>query len=67
MIGTKFWGGLVGWVRDRLLQDGLISPEDMDLFQVVDEPEQALKIVQDFYAGPDQLKGSKGFDVAPAE
>ena len=53
MVGTAFWGGLVDWIRGRLLHDGLISAEDMDLFQVVDEPEQALKIVQDFYASTD--------------
>ncbi len=53
MMGTQFWGGLVGWIRDRLLHDGLISPEDMDLFQVVDDPKQAVKIVQDFYTKTD--------------
>ena len=53
MVGTAFWGGLVNWIRERLCQDGLISSKDMDLFQVVDEPEQALKIVQNFYAESD--------------
>lgn len=49
MMGTDFWAGLIDWIKDRLLGNGLISPEDMDLFHLVDDPEQALAIVRDFY------------------
>ncbi|HCY87217.1 MAG TPA: TIGR00730 family Rossman fold protein [Desulfobacteraceae bacterium] len=49
LMGNGFWEGLMGWIKDRLLTDGLISPADMDLFHLVDEPEQALEIVQNFY------------------
>jgi uncharacterized protein (TIGR00730 family) len=34
-----FWQGLLGWFRERLVTEKLISPEDMDLIQVVDEPQ----------------------------
>lgn len=51
MMGSRFWGGLVDWIRERLLGNGLISPEDMDLFHLVDDPEEALEIVREFYAG----------------
>ncbi len=49
LMGKAFWGGLMEWIKTRLVEDGMISPEDMDLFRLADEPEQALKIVQDFY------------------
>jgi hypothetical protein len=47
----KFWDGLIDWVKEVLLkQHGYISPEDMDVFSVVDEPEEAVKIITDFHA-----------------
>ncbi|MCG8616262.1 MAG: TIGR00730 family Rossman fold protein [Desulfobacterales bacterium] len=49
LMGNGFWEGLMDWISNRLQAEGLISPEDMDLFHLVDEPEEALKIVQDFY------------------
>jgi len=46
----KFWDGLIDWVKEVLLkQHGYISPEDMDVFSVVDTPEEAVKIITDFH------------------
>ncbi|MCG8635789.1 MAG: TIGR00730 family Rossman fold protein [Desulfobacterales bacterium] len=49
LMGTDFWAGLLDWIRDRLVSDRLISPEDIDLFHLVDTPEAALEVVQNFY------------------
>jgi len=49
LMGKQFWTGLLDWIKTSLVEGGMISLEDMDLIHVVDEPEQALKIVQDFY------------------
>lgn len=49
LFGTDFWGGLVAWIREQLVAQRLISPLDLDLFHVVDEPETALEIVESFY------------------
>ena len=38
LVGTDYWRGLVDWVRDRMLAEGNISPEDLDLFYVTDDP-----------------------------
>lgn len=51
LMETEFWQGLIDWIRNRLLGNGLISPEDIDLFHMVDEPAQALDIVRNFYTG----------------
>ena len=67
MIGTAFWTGLIDWIRQRLLGQGLISPEDLELFHIVDEPEQALAIVRDFYASGNTERLSGGFPKAPAQ
>src|SRR6059058_2256322 len=45
LFEEDYWSGLVDWMRDRMLGWGNISPEDMDLFTVTDDPEQVLEIV----------------------
>ena len=40
LVGRDYWSGLVGWLRDRMLAEGMISPEDLDLFVICDEPEE---------------------------
>lgn len=42
LIGTEFWSGLVDWLRDRVVAEGLISPEDMDLFLLTDSVDEAM-------------------------
>lgn len=44
LYGTEFWCGLVDWLRDRVVADGLMSPEDMDLFTVTDELDEVVRI-----------------------
>lgn len=39
LVGSDFWGGLVDWFRGRLVTEGMINPEDMDLITVIDDPE----------------------------
>jgi uncharacterized protein (TIGR00730 family) len=38
LVGTAYWKGLVDWIRERLLGDGKISPGDIDLLRVTDDP-----------------------------
>jgi uncharacterized protein (TIGR00730 family) len=38
LVGTDYWGGLVDWLRERMLGEDKISPEDMDLFSLTDDP-----------------------------
>ena len=46
MVGTDYWGGLLDWIRNQLLTQHLISPEDMDIIQVLDEPEEIVDAVR---------------------
>src|SRR3954447_23781035 len=39
LVGSEFWSPVVDWMRDQLLGGGKISPEDMDLFTVCDDPQ----------------------------
>ena len=38
LVGSNYWSGLVDWLRERMLAEGNISPDDLDLFKVTDEP-----------------------------
>jgi uncharacterized protein (TIGR00730 family) len=40
LVGTDYWRDLVDWVGDRMMGEGNISPEDVDLFTVTDDPEE---------------------------
>lgn len=42
LLGTEFWGGLVDWLGDKLVGEGMISPEDMDLMLVTDSIDEAI-------------------------
>jgi len=46
LVGTEFWGGLVQWIRGRLVDAGMIDPADADLISVVDTPAQVVAILQ---------------------
>jgi uncharacterized protein (TIGR00730 family) len=45
LIGTSYWSGLVDWLRERMLGEGKISPSDMTLFEVTDDPQRVLVVV----------------------
>ncbi len=49
LVGHEFWGGLHGWMRDVLLRDKLISPGDIELMQILEEPQEIVDVVFDAY------------------
>lgn len=50
MVGKKFWSGLIDWFRKKLVEDKMISSDDLFLFNLVDTPEEAVKVIDEFYA-----------------
>jgi uncharacterized protein (TIGR00730 family) len=44
-----YWAPLLDWIRGRLLAEGMISPEDLDLLIVTDEPDKAVQVLVDCY------------------
>ncbi len=45
LVDSAYWGDLLEWVRGRLLAQGMISPEDVDLLYVTDDPEEVLRVI----------------------
>lgn len=51
LVGTEFWKGLLGWVKDTMLNAGNISPKDLDLIKLVDTEDEVVAIIDAFYKG----------------
>ncbi len=57
LVGTEFWQGLVDWIKIVLLERfGNISPEDLDLFHLVDSEDEVIEIIEKFYNNSNQLR-----------
>lgn len=50
LVGEKFWGGLIDWIKETMLAAGNISPEDLNLFSIVENPTDAVRVIDEFYS-----------------
>jgi hypothetical protein len=46
MIGKAYWGGLIDWLRERVLAEGMISAEDLQMFHLTDDIDEAIALVE---------------------
>jgi uncharacterized protein (TIGR00730 family) len=49
LIGSEYWDGLIDWIKNTMVREGTISEEDVDLFHLTDDPEEAVDIICEFY------------------
>jgi hypothetical protein len=59
LFGSAYWSGLLKWLKERVLAEGKISPENLELFTVTDDPKEAAAIVAKHAPGPTK-RASKG-------
>ena len=60
LVHEPFWRGLIDWFKDRLVEEGMINPEDLNLIQIIDEPEKVVDAIFNHYQ-------SRGFLPLPEE
>jgi uncharacterized protein (TIGR00730 family) len=60
LVNSKFWSGLLDWIRGQLLSDGLIGVDDPQLLQVIDDPQAVVDAIFDHYQ-------FRGFEPSPSE
>ncbi len=60
LVCSEFWSGLLDWFQQVLIVEGFISPEDMNLVQVIDEPSQVVNAIFQYYE-------TCGFELTAAE
>lgn len=46
MVGASWWSGLIGWMRERMVADGMIAPGDLDLMRCTDDVGEVVAIVE---------------------
>ncbi len=51
LVGSEFWRGLLDWFQDSLIGLGAVSPQDLELFQVLDEPAAIVAAIFEHYKG----------------
>lgn len=49
LMVRQFWEPLIDWFKNTLVEEGTISPKDLDLFQIIDEPEAVVEAIFSFY------------------
>ena len=50
LFGSDYWKGLLAWITETMLnKEGNISPEDLNLFKVVDSVEEAVDHIENFF------------------
>jgi uncharacterized protein (TIGR00730 family) len=60
LVCSAFWDGLLEWFRNTLIAEGMASPEDMDLIQVIDDPDKIVEAIFQHYE-------NRGFELSPTE
>jgi hypothetical protein len=49
LVGKEYWFGLIDWITNTLMKNGLIGNDDLGILSIVDSPEEAVKEINDFY------------------
>jgi len=60
LVHEPFWRGLLGWMRETLVKEGMIDDTDCELLQVVNQPKEVVDTIFAFYE-------KRGFEPSPAE
>jgi uncharacterized protein (TIGR00730 family) len=60
LVHEPFWRGLMGWMREQLVADGMIDENELDLLQVCNQPQEVVDTIFAFYE-------KRGFEPSPAE
>ena len=60
LVCKDFWVGLVGWLKNSLVLEGMASAQDIDLIQMIDDPKEIVDAIFKHYE-------LTGFELTPAE
>jgi len=46
LFGSAYWSGLIDWIRDTMVAQGTVGPDDLDLLHVTDDLDEAIALIQ---------------------
>ena len=61
LMVSDYWNGLIDWMKRKMLPENLITPEDLDVFTVQDDPDEAVRILVEFK----ETQGRAGIAMPP--
>jgi uncharacterized protein (TIGR00730 family) len=62
LMVSNYWNGLIDWMKQKMLhENGFISPQDLDVFTVQDDPDAAVRIIVEFK----ETQGPVGLAMPP--
>ena len=56
LMGKEHWEGFIEWIDSHLNKSGYISPSDMNLFHLTDDPEEAVQLIKEFEIDIEEMK-----------
>jgi len=64
LVGTSFWSGMKEWITNVMLEQAQnISAKDLDLIPITDDPDEVLKIINDFYSDDKDSSLSPNYEL----
>jgi uncharacterized protein (TIGR00730 family) len=61
LFSSQYWGGFLDWLKNTVLEQGNISPEDFDLLRVFDSPKEIVAAVKTWYT-KQEFSGQKALE-----
>ncbi|MFW5805976.1 MAG: TIGR00730 family Rossman fold protein [Bacteroidales bacterium] len=49
MVGKSYWHDMINWIKDKVLRENNISPDDLDIYHLVDTADEAVNTIVEFY------------------
>jgi len=46
LVGSEYWRGLLDWVKGPVMREGKISPDDLDILHIIDDPQEIIKTIK---------------------
>jgi len=59
LMGSRYWSGLLDWMKGTLLDDGKVSAADLELLQITDDVDEAVRIIVDADAALAEANGNR--------
>ncbi len=66
LVGTRYWRGLLDWMRRTLLPAVAIAAEDLELVRLTDDPEEVVRVMREYATAdhPDEEHGHPSADAS---
>ena len=49
LVGREYWKGLIKWIHETLVKEGMVTKPDLSIFSMADTPQEAVSIINKFY------------------